>query len=129
MEGDPDIVVSELGDEDALPEIPLRIVGFDETTPVFANDLQISIDPMSLQLVFTRWLPPPVLTISDQQRLAERGFAPVDVVARVIVPPVVVETMIRLRQERLDRQKAMAEEFAEVLLSESGERSAEGDQQ
>ncbi len=106
----------EAGDQPTAEEqgsnIPLRIVGFDDVPLVFANDIQVSIDAMTLHLVFTQFLPPPVNTPSDMQRITEQGFVPVNVVARVVVPPALVEQMIVLLGQQLEAQRGQADQFA-----------------
>lgn len=101
------------------PGIPLRIVGFERTSPVYANEVHVSADPMALQLVFTQLLPPPIATVSDQQRIAEQGFLPVEVVARVVLAPAAVERLIDLLQDRLGYQREQASEYEAWLRRES----------
>jgi hypothetical protein len=100
------------------PGIPLRIVGFEQVSPVYANEVHVSADPMALQLVFTQLLPPPVATLSDQQRIAEQGFLPVEVVARVVLAPPAVERLIDLLQDRLEYQRDQASEYEAWLRRE-----------
>ena len=102
-------------DEQGEPQVQLRIVGFDETAPQYANDVHVSSDAMGLQLVFTRFLPPPVVTESDQQRLAELGYVPNEVVARVIVPRLLVERLLRILPERLAQQRLIQDDYSEWL--------------
>ncbi len=117
-------------DETQDSGIPLRIVGFDQVSPVYANEVHVSADPMALQLVFTQLLPPPVATLSDQQRIAEQGFLPVEVVARVVLAPAAVERMIDLLQDRLEYQRDQASEYEAWLRRETetstGKESEDG---
>lgn len=117
-------------DETQDSGIPLRIVGFDQVSPVYANEVHVSADPMALQLIFTQLLPPPVATLSDQQRIAEQGFLPVEVVARVVLAPAAVERMIDLLQDRLEYQRDQASEYEAWLRRETetstGKESEDG---
>lgn len=74
MDENPEIVRGDEDPEASTSDVPLRIVGFDDTQPVFANDAYVSSDPMSLQLVFTRFLPPPVVTRRINKESRSRGL-------------------------------------------------------
>lgn len=115
--------VSEPGfhDEEPEPLVPIRIVGYDAIPPQYANEIYVASDPMGLHLVFTRFLPPPIATESDQQRVDEIGFVPNEVVARVVIPPYVANRLLRLIPERLEKHREFADELGAMLEDEQGE--------
>lgn len=106
------------------PDVPLLLVGFDETPPAYASEVYISTDPAGLQFVFTRFLPPPVLTEADRRRILDRGHYDHEVVARVVLPSAVVEAMLQRLPERLatqlDQERAYLESIRAFSATSDG---------
>jgi hypothetical protein len=109
-------------------EVPIKTVGFDETLPVYANECYIAVDPMSLHLVFTRFFAPPAFTTADQEHLDVQGFVPSEVVARIIVPPLLAKRIIKQLQHRLTLHSEIEQDYEAYLDSEdlAAEDSNEG---
>jgi len=99
----------EVLDDDDYPirSAMVRVVGFDEMEPTYANDIHVAADANTLHFIFTRFLPPPVVTESDRDRLNEVGFVPNHVVAHVIVPTYLAEKLLDLLPDRLGFQREL----------------------
>lgn len=127
MESEPNDGANESGGSGSsgvsYPDVPLLLLNFEETPPIYANDVYISTDPAGLQFVFTRFLPPPVLTEADRQRILDRGHYVHDVVARLVLPPVVAERLLRMLPERVETQQSQQSEYANNLRAEPTEEA------
>jgi hypothetical protein len=109
------------GEEDVLTGNMIRIVGFDETEPKYANDVFVAADPGALHFIFTRFVPPPIVTEADEQRIAERGFVPNHVVGHIVVPSYVAEKLLQVLPGRLDYQRGSQEQHSGQVGQESAE--------
>ena len=105
----------------------IRVVGFDEMEPTYANDIHVAADANTLHFIFTRFLPPPVVTQSDRDRLNEVGFVPNHVVAHVIVPTYLAEKLIDLLPDRLRFQRELLKMNEPVQESETEDNDASHD--
>ena len=113
-------------DDEEWPQLPLRLVGFDETVAVYANDVHVSVDPMGFQLVFTQYLPAPLLSAADRERVREQGSYPTQVVARVILPPPAALWLAQSLLDRIPGQREAADNYVEWLENyAAGEEEAE----
>lgn len=113
--------------EEQGPLVPIRIVGYDDVEPQYANEVYVAADPMGLHLVFARFLPPPISTESDQRRIEEMGYVPNEVVARVVVPRYVAERLMRTIPDRLGAHQEFAEGLGE-MMDEEGQGGGETDE-
>lgn len=118
--------MSETTDHDELPflddepdesvaDIEFVMSGLNETPLLYATDVQVGFDHLGFQFVFTQYVPPPVVTQFERRELVERGYVPYPVVARVALPPLLVEYLLTLLPERLGAQKEAAADYTEWL--------------
>jgi hypothetical protein len=105
----------------------IRVVGFDEMEPTYANDIHVAADANTLHFIFTRFLPPPVVTQSDRDRLNEVGFVPNHVVAHVIVPTYLAERLVDLLPGRLGFQRELLKTNEPAQESETEDNDASQD--
>jgi hypothetical protein len=101
-----DILSDENGaSEDAEEGVPPRFVGMHEVDVQFATGLHVTSEFGAFQLVFSRFTQPVFLSSADYEPYAKQGYVPVDVVSRIVVTPQVLEDMVRVLQEQLERSR------------------------
>jgi hypothetical protein len=97
--------------------LPVKTV-YHGNDPEYANDCQFFVDPMALRLIFTRYFPPLILSSADQQELEDQGYVSNDVVAHVVIPPLLAKRMISQLQVFLERQDDMQLQYQQMLGGE-----------
>lgn len=98
--------------------LPVKTI-FHDKDPEYANDCQFAVDPMALRPIFTRYLPPLILSSADRQESEEQGFIANDVVAHVVIPPLLAKRMIAQLQYFLDRQVDMQQQYETMMTDAS----------
>lgn len=91
--------------ESDQPVVSVRMVGFDQVPAQFATGMHVTTELGAVQLVFSQFLQPVVLSEADFAVYAAQGYVPSQVIARVIVTPPVLEDIIRVLQQQLARYR------------------------
>lgn len=92
--------------DDSEEGVPARFVGMDEVDVQFATGLHVTSEFGAFQLVFSRFTQPVFLSSADYEPYAKQGYVPVSVISRIMVTPLVLEEMVRVLQEQLERSRA-----------------------
>lgn len=100
--------------------IPVRLIGHDTVTAHYVSDVQVLFDSQIFHLVFSQFLPPPIVTPSDQERLLEQGFAPSFVVGRMVMTPELVEKTIRVLERQLQNFREQQPEGQDMGVDGDG---------
>ena len=93
----------------------------DEVLVQFATGMHVTNELGAFHLVFSRFTQPVFLTPADYEPYAKQGFVPADVVARVIVTPPVLEELIRVLQEQLERSRDASQRWSEQMDQGAGQ--------
>lgn len=119
--------VLETGEQDPRGEggrraVQTRLANVAEVPAEYANTVHVNADRHLIQVVFSRFLQPMITT--DEERDYYLGAETVDatVVARLLLPPEVVDQTVQLLQAFLDRNYTMIDED-----QGDGEDHADGD--
>jgi hypothetical protein len=85
----------------------------------YVNDIAIIPEPGGLRLLFIRSRP--------EERDAGAPGAPSEVIVRLILPPLAARRLLRMLPERLERQEALAEEYARETALAASKKNSESD--
>jgi hypothetical protein len=101
-----------LGDDaqkarDGTPAIPEVI----DTDPVYASDVRIAADPGGVQLIFTRFRPR-MANVDEPEESLDADLSQSEIIARIVLPPLAAERLLRLLPDRLIAQQDLAREYA-----------------
>lgn len=96
-------------DEDELDETggrravktEVRLANLDDVPVEFANLFHVNFDPLVFQLVVSRAIQPMLTTEVERQRWSQAEAFDAEVLGRYILPPEVVEELIRLLRASL----------------------------
>lgn len=91
-------------------QVQPRLVNIDDVTPQYANLVHVNTDELMFQVVFSRFLQPVVTTEEDRERLRTTDTLEAEVVARLLLPPEVVDQTIQLLHAFLTRYYVRNEE-------------------
>lgn len=88
-----------------VPDIalPIRLIDLEGTEVRFVNNVHANFDQATFYLNFSQFLPPVVTGPDDARPLTEQAYVPASVVARFACTPLLVEQLIGLLQQQLDR--------------------------
>lgn len=90
------------GDGPTQREVQTRLANFETVVPQYANLVHVNTDQLTIQIVFSRFLQPVVTTEEDRERWRTAGALEAEVVARVLLPPEVVDQAVQLLQAFLN---------------------------
>lgn len=107
--------------EDELPivfEKPLRYYGADEVVGTFADQVMVSHSTGTFTLMFYQMQ---TAEVTDAEAIMARPDIPTKCVAKIVLPPQLVEAFYNAIGSNLEKQKKMAE----IIKTYSEKRSGE----
>lgn len=110
----------DLSADDPEVSLSIRLTDLDNVEAAYANLVQLNFDQAAFQVVFAQFLPPMVTGPDEARRLADRGYVPAKVVARMVFTPLMVEQTIELLQRQLDRYRTELAQEATGTLEVAG---------
>lgn len=81
--------------------IPISLRGLDDCRPEYANYLNVNYDAYAFHIAFSRLVGPIFATEADRHAFQRSGWA-ADVVARLLIPPDALRSMIEFLQKQLE---------------------------
>ena len=100
--------------------------GFVDTHPVYASDVRIAADPGGVQLIFTRFRSR-AANVSEPGESIDADLDLSEVIARIVLPPLAAERLLRLLPDRLVAQQELAREYARLTERHGAAKNATGE--
>lgn len=82
-----------------------QLVDLEEAVPQYANVVHATNDAQVFQVVFSQAMPPIIMGPEDTQALMEQGTFPARVVGRFVFTPLMMEQLIEVLSQQLQRYR------------------------
>ena len=83
----------------------IRLANLEDIDLEYANLVHATIEPLALQIVFSRLVQPVATTQAEREQWEAATTVDATVVARILMPPSVVEQTIALLQQQMERHR------------------------